>query len=113
MCYNDYSKGKEIIKMTINFENYGRFYCSLAYVNNDVIDYRNESAPHSLRECADFIEYKMEQDSHIILGIICDWDTGYVVATIERESENEDFEPADIDDDCGFDPYEGCFTFDC
>lgn len=22
-------------------------------------------------------------------------------------------EPADIDDDCGFDPYEGCFTFDC
>lgn len=25
----------------------------------------------------------------------------------------EDWEPADIDDDCGFDPYEGCFTFDC
>ena len=24
-----------------------------------------------------------------------------------------DWEPADIDDDCGFDPYEGCFTFDC
>ncbi len=22
-------------------------------------------------------------------------------------------EPADIDDDCGFDPYEGLFTFDC
>lgn len=25
----------------------------------------------------------------------------------------EDFEPDDIDDDCGFDPYEGCFTYDC
>ena len=24
-----------------------------------------------------------------------------------------DDEPADIDDDCGFDPYEGCFTWDC
>lgn len=24
-----------------------------------------------------------------------------------------DCEPADIDDDCGFDPYEGCFTYDC
>lgn len=24
-----------------------------------------------------------------------------------------DDEPADIDDDCGFDPYEGCYTFDC
>ncbi len=24
-----------------------------------------------------------------------------------------DDEPDNIDDDCGFDPYEGCFTFDC
>ena len=29
------------------------------------------------------------------------------------EEEDEDFEPDDIDDDCGFDPYEGCFTYDC
>jgi hypothetical protein len=27
--------------------------------------------------------------------------------------EDWDGEPDDIDDDCGFDPYEGCFTFDC
>ena len=27
--------------------------------------------------------------------------------------EEEDFEPDDIDDDCGFDPFEGCFTYDC
>lgn len=26
---------------------------------------------------------------------------------------NEDYEPADIDNDCGFDPYMGCFTDDC
>lgn len=24
-----------------------------------------------------------------------------------------DDEPADIDDDCGFDPYMGCFSDDC
>ena len=24
-----------------------------------------------------------------------------------------DDEPDDIDDDFGFDPYEGCFTYDC
>jgi len=100
--------------MTIKFENYGRFYCSLAYVNNDVIDYRNESAPHNLRECADFIEYKMEQDSHIILGIICDWDTGEVVATIEREDEDEEGDPDwGYNEDMGFDPYMGCYTDDC
>jgi hypothetical protein len=27
--------------------------------------------------------------------------------------EDEYDEPADIDDDCGFDPYLGCFTDDC
>ena len=25
----------------------------------------------------------------------------------------QDDEPEWIDDDCGFDPYEGCYTFDC
>ena len=25
----------------------------------------------------------------------------------------DDFEPDDIDSDEGFDPYEGCYTFDC
>ena len=45
------------------------------------------------------------------------WDeTGEVVAyQLSAEDEDEYFNdvPADIDDDCGFDPYEGCFTFDC
>jgi hypothetical protein len=36
-----------------------------------------------------------------------DWDF-----TIEL-SEDEYEEPADIDDDFGFDPYAGCFTYDC
>lgn len=27
--------------------------------------------------------------------------------------ESEDLEPDDIDSDVGFDPYEGCFTWDC
>lgn len=29
------------------------------------------------------------------------------------DEDDEDYEPADIDDDCGFDPYLGCFTDDC
>ena len=29
------------------------------------------------------------------------------------EEEDWDCEPADIDDDFGFDPYEGCYTYDC
>ena len=37
------------------------------------------------------------------------WDeTGELIA-----STGEEEEPVDIDDDCGFDPYEGCYTYDC
>ena len=30
-----------------------------------------------------------------------------------EEVEDEYQEPADIGDDCGFDPYCGCYTYDC
>lgn len=69
--------------MKIDFENYGRFYCSLAYTNNDVIDYR-ASNPFTLKECTDFIENRMRYCHSIVLGIICDFDTGEIVASIER-----------------------------
>lgn len=39
-------------------------------------------------------------------------DDSEVVAEYDPEEEGND-EPADIDDDCGFDPYEGCHTWDC
>ena len=39
-------------------------------------------------------------------------DDSEVVAEYDPEEEGDD-EPADIDDDCGFDPYEGCHTWDC
>lgn len=31
----------------------------------------------------------------------------------EDDEELDDWEPADIDSDCGFDPYMGCFSDDC
>ena len=36
-----------------------------------------------------------------------DWD--FIIEPVDDEYE----EPADIDDDCGFDPYCGCYTYDC
>lgn len=35
-----------------------------------------------------------------------------VVAEYDPDDFGEE-EPDDIDNDCGFDPYEGCFTWDC
>lgn len=37
-------------------------------------------------------------------------ETGEVV---DCSSDWDDGEPADIDSDCGFDPYTGCFSDDC
>ena len=31
----------------------------------------------------------------------------------DDEEDDEDYEPDDIDDDCGFDPYMGEYTYDC
>lgn len=40
-------------------------------------------------------------------------ETDEEVAYSDSPEEYSDDEPADIDDDCGFDPYEGCYTYDC
>lgn len=45
-----------------------------------------------------------------LISGLCDECQEKMFSSFEEE---EDFEPDDIDDDCGFDPYEGCFTYDC
>ena len=32
---------------------------------------------------------------------------------LEADANDDAAEPDDIDDDCGYDPYEGCCTYDC
>lgn len=41
--------------------------------------------------------------------VMWDWDS----AVAEVFEPDFDDEPADIDSDFGFDPYEGCYTYDC
>lgn len=36
-----------------------------------------------------------------------DWE--FTIEPVDEEYE----EPIDIDDDCGFDPYMGCYSYDC
>lgn len=42
---------------------------------------------------------------------LVDGETGEVLA--DNWDEDEDTEPSDDYCECGFDPYEGCYTFDC
>lgn len=39
--------------------------------------------------------------------------TAEEVLEMVDEGEGTDNEPCDIDDDCGFDPYDGYYTYDC
>lgn len=44
------------------------------------------------------------------------WNEEYTLAgyrDLEQTYDEDEGEPDDIDDDCGFDPYEGCYTYDC
>lgn len=44
------------------------------------------------------------------------WHEEYALAgyrDLEQTHDEGEDEPDDIDDDCGFNPYEGCYTYDC
>ena len=45
---------------------------------------------------------------------LVDGETGEVIESSDDwDDYDEDYEPADIDSDMGFDPYMGCFSDDC
>jgi len=49
-----------------------------------------------------------------LISHICPKCQDSIFGSDEDEFEDEDFEePEDIDSDFGFDPYEGCYTYDC
>jgi hypothetical protein len=50
-------------------------------------------------------------------GNVYQWHEEYTLAGYRDleliRTKDEEYEPDDIDDDCGFDPYAGCYTYDC
>lgn len=42
---------------------------------------------------------------------LVDGETGEVIES--SDDYDEDYEPEDVDSDCGFDPYMGCYSGDC
>ena len=60
--------------------------------------------------------YETIEDASLAIDLEVEWDEDdiqedWMFEIIEVDDEYE--EPADIDDDCGFDPYCGCYTYDC
>lgn len=100
--------------MTINFENYGKFDISFFYDDNTTDLYDGNGKGYTLKEAADFISTNIENSLSIVSADIIDTETGEIVATVTREDEDieEDYYEPDYDE-CGFNPYMGCYDYDC
>lgn len=94
--------------MTVKFNVHGQ--CRVIFYDNDgswnepmIFD----SLDDALSYCEEMIDYNLQVRGADIFDVT----TNNWLAYCEADWKDE--EPADIDDDCGFDPYEGCFTYDC
>ena len=105
--------------MIINFENYGKFLITLYYDDDTRDNYDGQGEGYTLKEAVDFISSNMENGFSVVSADIVDAETGEIVAIVEREETDElddDWyadEWRDDYDECGFNPYMGCYDFDC
>ena len=101
--------------MTINFENYGKFYVAFFYDDDTHSVYDGQGEGYTLKEAADFISENMENGFSVISADIVDFETGEIVASLEREEPEEEdwYDYRDDYDEIGFNPYMGCYDFDC
>ena len=104
--------------MTINFENYGKFFVTFYYDDETHHTYDGQGEGYTLKEAADFISENLENSCSIVSADIVDFETGEVVAILEQEEEELDWYADEYRDDydydeVGFNPYMGCYDFDC
>ena len=66
-------------------------------------------------EKLEWFGYSTREDAQYDIDNSLEWDEDDVIEDwkFSIEEYEEDEEPADIDDDFGFDPYAGCYTYDC
>lgn len=95
--------------MTVNFENYGEFLINLTFANDNT---HCPEKTYTLKKAFDLIEQKM-YDGIVEYADIIDATTGEVVAICKEEEESSDYDYEPDYDECGFNPYMGCYDFDC
>ena len=59
------------------------------------------------------ITYNLVIGKEIISHTIYDGSLNYPEFSDEESEDEDDYEPYDIDSDCGYDPYMGCFSDEC
>ena len=102
--------------MTVQFENYGNFYITFHYDDNTHDNYDGCGLGYNLKEAMDFIAQNMENGLTLLFADIVDATTEEIVAIVERDVEEylEDwYDWHDEYDEIGYNPYMGCYDFDC
>lgn len=68
-------------------------------------------------EKLEWFGYESREEAQYTIDNNIEWDEDDVPEewkfSIEEMEDDEYEEPWDIDDDCGFDPYMGCYSYDC
>ena len=98
--------------MTINFENYGEFSITLFY-DDDTHDTYNSGL--TLKASVDWVAQNMKNSLSIVSADIIDVNTGEVVVIIEKDEDDtteEWYDYRDDYDECGYNPYMGCYDFE-
>ena len=101
--------------MIITYSNYGQFSVSITYENGLQVDYSKPNGM-GLEECMTLASDKMTDDLTITCIDIIDINTGEIAVVFDRD--NEDFyddylEDTYYDGEDGFNPYLGCYDYDC
>ena len=107
----DYARGELKDNMVFHFKNSLRPF---------IVIFDNETDRDKFLDLSEMFAYSIDElnfeglafytreDDPDFMGVEVD---GFI-DWVDNDPE-EDYEPVDIDDDCGFDPYMGCFTDDC
>lgn len=99
--------------MRITYENYGQLAITFHFDDGDANTYA-EIGGYTLKECMMFIENRLNDQPHITSADVWDMTTGEIIMTVyPDESEDPEEEPTEWNEDCGFNPYEGCYDYDC
>lgn len=82
------------------------------YLRADLLDedlfdrWLEEGVPDGTMSASELVDIKADAFAEM-------WNLAEHLLNQQAEEDALDYEPDDIDDDAGYDPYEGCFTYDC
>lgn len=68
--------------------------------------WREEGVPDGTMSASELVDIKADVFVEM-------WNLAERLLNQQAEEDTLDYEPDDIDNDTGYDPYEGCFTYDC